>query len=237
MRKNTKAGQVAISVGKITMTEWDPQVVVDQVASRISRGFDQTVLPHLLEAAMNKAPVGKEKNFNPQRGAKSSMKPIELKQPFEKGERFDASERSRLRDLRGLTARELAGEVRSSDIKFFKGKAYKNKGGFMVTEHAGRTPDLIETTRGGYLRGAFAHTPGTLRDSHVIVQARREGTKVVGKVRATADYARAIHEGFAHKGGRDKTGKTTRIKGRAWLREALEINANADLTNPSTYEG
>lgn len=210
---------------KLKMTSFDPQAVIDHVANRGAKGLNTTVLPHLLEVAKAKAPVGRERNFNPQRGSKSFQK-IGLREPFGEGERFSAEERSRLRDLRLLTARELAGEVRSGDIKFFQGTG----------KNAGRTPDLIETTRGGFLRGAFAHRSGTLRDSHVIVPAKREGMLVVGKVRATADYAKAIHDGFTHKGGQKKTGRTTRIKGRKWLKESL-VNVRDDLANPSTYEG
>ena len=108
--------------------------------------------------------------------------------------------------------------------------------GYQVTEHAGRTPDALHIARGGVVRGAFAHKSGTLRDSHKLVPAYREGNKVIGEIRATADYAAAIHQGFTHKGGRKKGGKRTKIKGRPWLKQSL-MNIRDDLTNPATYQG
>lgn len=218
----------------------DEQAIVTKALSQMAEGFNGKVLPHLLEVAMQRAPkASADRNFNPQTSARTSFKPVELREPFEKEAGFDREERDRLRDLRNAAAegaRALSEIVSPSDIKFFKGKAYKSKvTGYQVTEHAGRTPDAIHIARGGVVRGAFRHTAGTLQKSHKIRNARREGNKIIGQVVATADYAAAVHQGFNHKGGQKKGGKVTKIAGRPWLKQSL-MNVKDELTSAATYQ-
>lgn len=207
------------------------------LTQRAIRGFNQTVGPHLLDVAKSRSPVGRQgaevrqgrkvegpeifgtRPINPRR---SSFQPVRLANR-EEG-RFTSEEIDRLRDLRNMTARERANALRSSDIKFFRGTG-KNEG---------RTPDQVDTIRGS-IRGAFIHKPGTLRDSHIYVPARRTGPdEVTASVRATAEYAAAQHEGFKHHSHGEATG--LQVAGKKWLKSAL-TNIADDLKSPATYEG
>lgn len=191
---------------------------MNMVAHRVVRGFDQRVGPHLLEVTKARAPVGKRETKNPQR---SSFQKLRLSERDEG--RFSTEEVSRLRDLRNMTARERAEAVTSKDIKFFRGTG----------ANEGRTPDRVDVIRGS-IRGAFIHAPGTLRDSHIYVPARRRGNKVIAEVRATAEYAAAQHEGFKHHSHGEATG--LQVKGRPWMKQSLG-NVKGDMTSPGTYEG
>lgn len=216
------SGQVTVGVN-IELTEWDPQAVIDQVERQIIKGFDTVVGPHLLQLCTERAPVGRARGFNPRTSSFQRLRLAPLG-TFPKGKDAD-----RLVELHGIPARERVSEINTaSDARFFRGTTGKNKS---------RAPDLIEIQR-GTVKGAFAYQPGNLRNSHVYVPAKREGGKIVGTVRATAEYAMAIHEDFTHRGGRGHTGKSTKVasKGRKWLYESLE-HIQGELGSPSTYEG
>lgn len=224
----------------VRLIRWDPEVALDAIFQKGVDGLNKVVLPHVLEVAVGRAPssgnagvtgtvpVGADREPSG-KSRKSSFEPLDLRKASEG--RYTSEERDRLRDLHAFqaeSARELANQIRSSDIKFFKGRKGTNKGA---------TPAQINIIN-GFAKGVFTKRGGTLKGSHVIVPAKREGNRVVGQVQARAKYAAAVHEGFTHRGGfKSKDGgKTTQIKGRPWLAQALE-NARDDLLNPATYEG
>lgn len=193
----------------------------DELARIVAKGFDQNIAPHIVAIAQERAPVSKPGNFNPR---KSSFQGLRL-QPL--GSLKTSQENEALAQLHGLSSQERSRFFRrafgdstreQSARKFFRGTG-KNKN---------RTPDALRIGR-GTIQGAFRHRPGTLRDS-----IRWDGTKVTdgivtGTIRAHADYAKYVHEGFTHKGGK-------KIAPRPFLWQAAEQVADR-LTDPSTYKG
>jgi hypothetical protein len=168
--------------------------------------FDQEG-PQIAERARNRAPISKERNFNPN---PSSFKPISLRPSKEFG-LSDADTRFRRAELESILA-ETRGNarldiLRSSDFQFFQGRENK------------RTPDAINIRRGG-LVGAFKHQPGTLKKSIKYVGTRREGNTVVGVVEAGAPHAAAIEDGFRHFSHGKATG--TKVPAQPYLNPSLK---------------
>lgn len=195
-------------------------------AQRVIRGFDTTVGPHLLKVARSKAPVGKRETKTPQR---SSFVKVRLAPLGTFGSAAFSKKEAALVGLHGLGIRGRAAFVRKAGPaanEFFRGSA---RG-----PNRDRAPDQVRVM-GGTVKGAFIHKPGTLRDSHVYIPARRVRTdKVIAEVRATAEYAAAQHEGFNHHAHGKPTG--TKVAGRKWLNESL-VNVASDQRSPSTYKG
>ena len=214
---------------------------IDAVLERGARGLNEKALPHLLKVARERSPVGEARNHNPNR---ANPEPVQLAPIGTFSNEDEVAPNSsegilrRLHDIqdtkgkRAVTrfVREAFGtKTRDKQArKFFRATSKR---------YAGRTPTQIQITRGGGLRGTFRDKPGTLRDSHVIIPARREGNKVIGAVAATAAHAIPVHQGFNHRGGwKTKTSGGTFVKGQKWLRSSL-ANVKDDLVNPSTYQG
>jgi hypothetical protein len=212
--------RVKLKVDASALSSLDLSGVTNHIMNRVENAFNRDIGPHYVDVAKARAPVSQERNFNPQRG---SFQPLKLKPlgsfgPVETGNRAE-----RLFDLAGMSYRERAEALRSSDIEFFEGTG-KNKG---------RTPDAVDIIN-GTVKGAFKHRPGTLRDSIHIDGVTREGQTVTLRVVASAPYAAAIAKGFTHRGGRGKTGKATKIAPNPFMKSPL-ANVNGRLKNPSTY--
>ncbi len=206
---------------KLKSVDIDREALSQMIQNQVINGLSRVVSPHFVKAAQNRAPVGTERNFNPTRGA---LKALELVSKEESAKtNFSTAERQRLGELRSLGKRDLANEVRASDIKFFRG----------VEDHAGATPDHIDIVR-GQVRGAFQHKPGTLRDSIHLESIEAAGSAVVMTVIAEAPYAAAIHEGFTHKGGRHHDGAATQIPAQPFFEWALP-SITEDIENPRTW--
>lgn len=227
--------KVSLKVEAINLESLNRDAIVDMIAARVTKGFEK-LGPHLASVAVARAPQSAERNFAPQRG---SFQRVQLRPPsaFPGGregskaealrlgyERFEAL--GRAGQIRALSA--AGGQTSSKGItQFFQGT---RRGGTL-----GRSPDIIRV-QGGTLKGAFAHQPGELKRSIRFIGVKREGNTVRAVVRAHAPYARPVHEGFTHRGGRKHQGKSTRIKGRKYLKSAL-VNIRDDLKNKSTYAG
>lgn len=220
---------------QMTVTGIDTESIMKQFVETASTALSEAIGPHLLDACRGKAPVGKEHSVTQRR----ALRPVALKPlgSFPKG----SEDAERLFSLHGLEPRELSGSINPlTDARFFQGvrdthywstnKRYKG-----ADRNKGKTPDLIEVSPRGGIKGGFQHRAGTLRDSHVLEEVKVSGGTVSIAVRATAPYARAVHDGFEHKGGPNHTGATTTVKGRKWMTEALKINVKDDIT--SAFKG
>lgn len=210
--------RVRLEVDASSLANLDLSSVANFIATKVEKAFRDDIGPHYVSVAKARAPVSQERNFNPQR---SSFQPLRLKKvgSFPRGDRA-----ARLTELHGMSARERAEALVSSDIEFFEGAKGTNKG---------QTPDAVDII-GGAIRGAFKHKPGTLRDSVHVEGVTREGQRVTLRIVASAPYAAAIAKGFTHRGGRNKTGKQTRIAPNKFMVTPL-TNIRQRLKSPATY--
>lgn len=204
----------------------DEEAIVNAMASRVEKHLTE-LGQHVADVAAARAPVGKESHSTRTAQRVFLRGPHEFTQGAAHGkfEAFSALGRGGI--IRAL--RKAGGiEKRPSHLQFFRGKR--------GTPQYNQSPTKI-LLKGNTLVGHFAtHEPGTLRRSIKFEGVTREGNTVAATVRAHAPYAMAIHEGFKHKGGRDKQGEVTEIPGRPFLKNAL-INIQGRLTEPTAYEG
>lgn len=212
--------QVKLTVDTSSLASLDLGGVTNHIMNRVENAFNRDIGPHYVDVARARAPVSQERNFNPQR---SSFQRVKLKAPGSFGPVATGNRAERLFDLAGMTPRERADALTSSDIQFFEGTG-ANKG---------KTPDAVDII-GGTVKGAFKHKPGTLRDSIHIDDVTREGQTVKLRIVASAPYAAAIAKGFTHRGGRGKTGKATKIAPNPFMKTPL-VNVRQRLKNPATY--
>lgn len=197
-------------------------------AQRVMKGFDTVVGPHLLRVAKARAPVGKRETKNPQRSSfhRADLAPLD---DFPKGEA-----RSKLTDLQGFSRPELLASSYGRFIRRAGSEGVRDPEVTRFFRVDGKQPNVVRI-QNNTIKGAVIHKPGTLRDSHVYVPARKvRPDKVIAEVRATADYAAAQHEGFNHYSHGKKTGR--QVKGQPWMPGAL-TNVKGDLTSSKTYEG
>lgn len=187
--------------------EWNAEGALNHVAAQIIGGFDGEIGSAFVEIAQKRAPV---------RSAPGT-EAMALRSPSE----FSGKDLDRLGELGTMNKRELAGAIRSSDLKFFRSVG-------RTAEARSRTP--IGVTQKGGLRGVFMQEQGgTLKRSIRYDGTRRVGSKIIGTVRAHAPYAWFVHEGFTHVGGKE-------IAGRPFLKWAF-ANIAALLKSAASYKG
>lgn len=211
--------KVKLRVDASGLASLDLSGISAHLAPKVKRAFDDKIGPHAVKAAKARCPVSEDRDSVPQLRSFKAVRLLPLG-TFPRG-----AQATRLSELHGLSSRERAQQIKPSDIGFFRG----------VGKNKGQEPDEIDIIR-GTVKGAFLHKPGTLRDSIVWEPARVEGNRVIGRLKATAPYAAAIHEGFTHRGGPKHTGRSTRIKGNKFLTQAI-VNIRGPLASKSTYDG
>ena len=97
------------------------------------------------------------------------------------------------------------------------------------------SPESVFVSRGRLVTGG-AHQPGTLKKSIRLVGIQRTGHTFTATVRAGVKYARPVEYGFRHRGGRKKTGKTTLVAKKPFMRPAMNLAARK-LKSPATFKG
>lgn len=213
--------RIKYEVKDIDFGSIDEAAIVNNIAlDRVIPGFLK-LGPQMKETAQARCPVSEETDFNPRVFHQLKLRPL-----GSLGGVLENPRAARLFELHGLNWRARAKAVKTlKDADLFQGTG-ANKG---------KTPDLIER-QGGTIVGAFRHAPGTLKKSIEFEGVRHEGNQVRAIVRAHAPYAKAVHEGFTHKGGTKHTGRATRIAPRKFLKQSL-LNIRDQLKSPATYEG
>lgn len=214
---------VRFKVGTLKLGPHTEAQIIDVLAVKTSKRF-QELGPYMAKVAQARCPVGVDRDITP---SNRSFERLRVAPPGTFGtEGPGSSEKaSRLFDLRNMSAKDRARVVSTlNEAEFFRGVGEtRNK-----KRNKGQTPDIIEV-RGNTVVGAFLHKPGTLKGSIRFTGVRREGNRVVLTVRAHAPYARPVHDGFTHRGGRHHGGKGTFIKGKPFLAWAI-TNVRGRLT-------
>lgn len=171
--------------------------------------MDDTVMPHFVEVAKNRAPVGKDE---PAGTNKRSFKAIAVRNPdsFKRGADKDVAVELSSLGIAGRRAFVKAGGKNA--LRFFRG----------VGKNRNSTPTEI-VFRNNTLKGVFKgqRQPGRLRDSIAYVGSRRVGNAIVGTAQATAPHAAAVHDGFTHKGGPDHSGASSHVAGQPFFEWAI----------------
>lgn len=214
--------RIKYEVKDIDFGSIDEAAIINNIAiDRVIPGFLK-LGPQMKETAKARCPVGEETDFNPRVFHRLKLRPLGSLGGVNENKRA-----ARLFELHGMQDwRARAKSIDTlKDADLFQGTG-PNKG---------KTPDLIERQRGSIV-GAFRHAPGTLRNSIEFEGVRHEGNQVRAIVRAHAPYAKAVHEGFTHKGGIKHTGRATKIAPRKFLKQSL-LNIRDELKSPATYEG
>ena len=189
----------------------------ETAVSSVLEGLNENWGPNAESKAKDVCPVSKDRPFNPRSSSfgKLSLKPLGSFGPT--GKTGSSARAERLLELHGMDWRERARSINTlTDSQFFEGTGGRR----------GQTPDIIEIQY-GTVRGAFAHKPGTLRDSIQWNKAKRVGkTLIRGELVATARYAGHVHEG---RGPGNREAKP-------FLTQAAGLLLG-DLSDLSTFEG
>lgn len=221
--------KVDLEVKSIDLSEISTEGILELLRPKVVGAFVERIGPHFVEAAQNRAPVGK---------GRVDFQRINVKPSVPRGR--PGSEQEKVHEFHGTFAAPGGRRLATKLIKRAGGSTTSS--GFLSLFRGtrargtlGRSPDIIQT-RGRSFVGGFTHTAGTLRESIKIDSIEAAGETVTMIVRAHAPYARWVHEGYNHRGGAKHKGETTHIKGKPFLRWAL-VNIHEELMDPKTYTG
>lgn len=205
----------------------DADDIIAHIIRHTAQGLAKEIGPQMAEVAKHRAPVS---DAGDSRRGQVQLKTLGSFQDPDRAQRLaelhSAAEAtfSHRKTAEGKIVRVSAGRrglseaVTSKDAQFFTGTG----------RHKGQAPASLDVSR-GTVRGVFAHRPGTLRDSIKFDGVRVNGNKVSASVTAYAPYAKFVHDGFQHKGGK-------RVAGRPFLRWAL-VNVLPRLRDSKFYTG
>lgn len=188
--------------------EFKPRPAVKALAQRLAAATD-IASAEGADRAREIAPLGQA------RGRATGSQPrffsvrlLTLRQ-FAKSRKFKRSRETveltgRLSELRSLNRAELIGELKASDIRFFR---------FSEGSHKGERPDELKILPargpGGLaVKGAVTtYRPGRLRRGIQPLPTKVRGSVVTGGYISKAPYSVFVEKGFHHKGGTEVEGK------------------------------
>lgn len=149
------------------------------------------------QAARKEVPVRKPNQRTDQAGSRSQAFNVRL---IGTSRGLSGPQTRLRRDLSTMTPK-----TRAEYIENLRGFAERSKVAklFRYTEGPmkGKAPEVI-TARGRKVAGAEVTRGGTLRDGIEFVPAKREGNLVTIVLQNKVPYAKFVHDGFKHKGGK-----------------------------------